>query len=116
MGEAERQEHADVMDFLHRLARELGELSREMAAHKSRIEHDIEELEREVEGFCTWRQAHVDRASWFYEAEPDIRQIVESTRWLKTARKILAWIMGAVLGTILAISTIEVFIREHMPK
>lgn len=116
MGEAERQEHADVMDFLHRLARDHGELSREMAAHKSLIEHDIEELKHEVEGFCTWRQAHVDRASWFYEAEPDIRQIVESTRWLKKARKILAWVLGSFLGAIMAYSTIEMFIRDHITK
>ena len=116
MDEAGRQEHADVMDFLHRLARENGELSREMAAHKSLIEHEIAELKREVEGFCTWRQDHVDRASWFYEAEPDIRQIVESTRWLKTSRKILAWILGSFLGAIMAYSTIEIFIRDHVLK
>ena len=116
MGEIERQEHTDVMEFLHRLAREQGELSREMAAHKSRIEHDIEDLKHEVEEFCTWRQAHVDRASWFYEAEPDIRQIVESTRWLKTSRKILAWILGSCRGAIMAYSTIEIFIRDHLRK
>ena len=53
MGEAERQEHADVMEYLHRLANQHGDLSREMAAHKSLIEHEIAELKREVEGFCT---------------------------------------------------------------
>lgn len=116
MGEIERQEHTDVMEFLHRLADQHGVLSREMAAHKSRIEHDIEDLKHEVEEFCTWRQAHVDRASWFYEAEPDIRQIVESTRWLKTSRKILAWILGSCLGAIMAYSTIEIFIRDHLRK
>ena len=58
----------------------------------------------------------MDRASWFYEAEPDIRQIVESTRWLKTARKILAWMLGSFLGAIMAYSTIEIFIRDHVLK
>ena len=116
MGEAERQEHADVMEYLHRLANQHGDLSREMAAHQSLIEHEIADLKREVESFCTWRQDHVERASWFYEAEPDIRQIVESTRWLKTSRKILAWILCSFLGAVMAYSTIEIFIRDHMPK
>lgn len=116
MGEMERQEHADVMEFLHRLSSQHGELSRELAASKAHLEHEIEDLKDEVEQFCQWMQADTKRSAWFYQSQPQLQQIVDSALWVKTTRKIIAWIMGAVLGTILAISTIEVFIREHMPK
>lgn len=116
MGEMERQEHADVMEYLHRLAGQHGELSRELGDTKARLEHEIEDLKDEVEQFCQWMQADTKRSAWFYHAQPEIKQLVDSALWVKTTRKIVAWIMGAVLGTILAISTIEVFIREHLPK
>ena len=116
MGEMERQEHADVMEFLHRLAGQHGELSREVSASRAQLEHEIEDLKDEVEQFCQWMQADTKRSAWFYQAEKEIRQIVDSTRWVKTTRKFIAWAMGTILGTIMAISTIEVFIREHLPK
>lgn len=116
MGEQERQEHADVMEYLHRLANQHGELSRELSASRSILEHEIEDLKDEVEGFCRWKEDHLARAAWFYQAEPDIRQLVESTRWVKTTQKFIAWIVGAILGTLMAVSTLEIFIRDHLPK
>lgn len=116
MGEMERQEHADVMEFLHRLAGQHGELSREMSASRTHLEHEIEDLKDEVDNFCKWMQADTKRSAWFYQAEREIRQIVESARWVKTTRKIVVWLMGTVLGTLMAISTIEIFLRDHMPK
>lgn len=116
MGEQERQEHADVMEFLHRLAGQHGELSRELSASKSHLEHEIEDLKDEVENFCKWMQAETKRSAWFYQAQPQIKQLVDSAIWVKTTRKFLAWIVGAILGTIMAISTVEIFVRDHLPK
>ena len=116
MGEMERQEHADVMEFLHRLAGQHGELAREVAASRVHLEHEIEDLKDEVEQFCKWMQADSKRSAWFYQAQPQIKQIVDSALWVKATQKLIAWIVGVLLGTIMAISTIEVFIRDHMPK
>ncbi len=115
MGEEERRDHAEVMEYLRQLEQQHGALSREVGSAKAHLEHEIEYLKDEIDKFCQWINADSEKSAWFYEVKPELRDIVESTRWVKLTNKILAWTIGTVTGAIMAWSAAEVFIKEHLP-
>jgi hypothetical protein len=65
-------------------------------------EHEIKDLKEEIANFCAWMQNDAQKSAWFYSAESDLRQLVESTRWIRTTKRVIAWIVGAAIGTIMA--------------
>lgn len=110
-----RQDHADVMAYLRQLEGQHNALSREVGDAKTHIDHHIDELKNEVQELCTWTQIDSIKSAWLYESENELRQIVEGARWVKMTQKLVAWVVGAAAGTIMALSAVEVFIKEHLP-
>lgn len=118
MGDLEdhhRQDPADVMAYLRQLEGQHSALSRELGDAKTHMEHHIDELKNQVQELCAWTQIDSIKSAWLYESETELKQIVEGTRWVKTTNKLVAWVVGAVAGTIMALSAVEVFIKEHLP-
>lgn len=109
-----RRDHADVMAYLHQLEGQHSALSRELGDVKTHTEHHIEELKDQVQELCTWTQIDAIKSAWIYESEQELRQIVEGARWVKLTQKLIAWVAGSVAGTIMALSAVEVFLREHL--
>ncbi len=110
----ERKEHADVMAHLLELENQHRVLSRELGDTKTHTEHHIDALRDQVQELCVWTQIDAVKSAWLYESEQELRQIVEGARWVKMTQKLIAWVVGAITGTIMALSAVEVFLREHL--
>ena len=109
-----RQDHIDAMAHLRQLELQLAALSRELGDTRVHNEHEIADLKEEIERFCAWMQNDAQKSAWFYQAEADLRQLVESTRWVRTTKRIIAWIAGAAVGIIMAWNAVEIWVREHL--
>jgi len=109
-----KQNHADVMAYLRQLEGQHSALSRELGDAKTHTEHHIEDLRNQVQELCVWTQIDAVKSAWIYESEQELRQIVEGARWVKMTQKLIAWVVGAIAGTIMALSAAEVFLREHL--
>lgn len=60
---------------------------------------------------------HSEKSQWFYEAETDIRQLVDGSRWLTVTRKVIAWLGGAILAVLLFYHQVIDFIEKGVhPK
>ena len=116
MGETEdrRHDHADAMAHLRQLELQLASLSRELGDTRVHNAHEIADIKEEIENFCAWMRNDSMKSAWFYQAEEDLRQLVESTRWVKTTKRIVAWIGGGVVGIIMAWNAVEIWVREHL--
>ena len=102
------------MAHLRQLELQLAALSRELGDTRVHNEHEIADLKEEIERFCAWMQNDAQKSAWFYQAEADLRQLVESTRWVRTTKRIIAWIAGAAVGIIMAWNAVEIWVREHL--
>lgn len=109
-----RQYHTDVMNYLHNLEKQHIALSRELGDAKTHTEHHIQELTDQVQELCVWTQIDAVKSAWIYETEQELRQIVEGARWVKMTQKFIAWAVGAITGTIMALSAVEVLLREYL--
>lgn len=87
----------------HELAIQLAALRQEMADLHEHC-HDARE----------WIRADSERSRWFYAVEQDLKELVESARYLKRSRRIIAWFVGATMGALMFFETIVVWIREHV--
>lgn len=87
----------------HELAIQIAALRQEMADL-----HEHCHLARE------WIRTDEERSRWFYSVEHDLRELVESARYLKRSRRIIAWCVGATMGTLMFYETIVVWVREHV--
>ena len=116
MGETEdrRQDHADAMAHLRQLELQLASLSRELGDTRVHNEHEIADIKEEIENFCAWMRNDSMKSAWFYQAEEDLRQLVESTRWVKTTKRLVVWTVGAAVGIIMAWNAVEIWVREHL--
>ncbi len=116
MGETEdrRQDHADAMAHLRQLELQLARLSRELGDTRVHNAHEIADIKEEIGKFCEWMQNDSAKSAWYYSAEADLRQLVETNRWLSTTKRVLAWIGGGLVGTILVWNAVEIWIREHL--
>lgn len=116
MGEAEerRQDHLDAMAHLRQLDQQFAALSRELGDTRVHTEHEIQDLKDEISRFCKWVEQDAVKSAWFYTARDDLQQLVESARWIKVTKRLVAWGTGALVGAIMAWNAAEVWIREHM--
>ena len=116
MGEIEKrgQDHADALARFRQLELQLASLSRELRDDRAHNEHEITDIKEEIENFCQWMQDDSQKSAWFYQAEEDLKQLVESTRWVRTTKRLLAWIGGVVVGSIMAWNSITIWIRENL--
>ena len=73
---------------------------------------ELERGYRELDKLILWKQEHVLKAQWFYDHESEIRQLVGMARWTLMARKIFAWLAGALV----AIATFMVWLKEHVGR
>ena len=102
------------MAHLRQLELQLAALSRELGDTRVHNEHEIADLKEEIERFCAWMQNDAQKSAWFYQAEADLRQLVESTRWVRTTKQIIAWIAGAAVGIIMAWNAAVVWVKENL--
>ena len=116
MGETEERQHDHLvaMQQLRQLELQLASLSRELGDSRVHNAHEIKDLKEEVANFCAWMQEDGRKSAWFYSAEADLRQLVESTRWVRTTKRIVVWTVGAAVGTIMAWNAVGVWIRENL--
>ena len=95
--------HDELMAALHKLEMEL--------AHAL---HEIDDLKEEVSTFCEWMRRDSEKSQWYYDNRDELRGLVESSKWVKTLRRAVAWLIGAVAGTVMVAQQIEVWVREHL--
>lgn len=116
MGETEERQHdhAVVMANLRQMETQLANLSREVGETRVQYEHEFRDLKEELGRFCTWMQDDSKKSAWFYAAESDLRQVVESNRWIKTTQRIVIWVTGTAAGIIMALNAAGVWIKENL--
>lgn len=95
--------HDEIMRELHKLELELQHALREIA-----------DVRKEADAFCDWMQRDAQKSQWYYDSREEIKALVESAKWVKTLRRAVAWVIGAVAGTIMVAQQIEIWVREHM--
>ena len=95
--------HDELMAALHKLEMEL--------AHAL---HEIDDLKEETSTFCDWMRRDSEKSQWYYDNREELRGLVESSKWVKTLRRAVAWLIGAVAGTVMVAQQIEVWVREHL--
>lgn len=95
--------HDEIMRELHKLELELQHALREIA--------DVKE---EAGIFCDWMRRDSEKSQWYYDNRDEIKTLVESAKWVKTLRRAVAWLIGAVAGTVMVVQQVELWVREHM--
>lgn len=113
MGEEElrRQLHDDQMAKIRSLEMQLISLAREMSDVRTHTQHELDDLKEEVERFCAWMQNDSARSAWFYSAEPELREVVEGSQWLKNTKRLIVWASGLLAGIIMAWNAVDGWIR-----
>lgn len=107
-------DHREHQQQLRLLEAQLATLAREIGDARIHHAHEIADLKEAVDQFCQWMHDDSKKSAWFYQAEPDLRYIVETSRWMTTTKRVLAWIGGGLVGTILVWNAVEIWIREHL--
>jgi len=113
MGEEElrRQLHDDQMAKIRSLEMQLISLAREMSDVRTHTQHELDDLKEEVERFCAWMQNDSARSAWFYGAELELREVVESNQWIKNTKRLIVWASGLVAGVIMAWNAVVGWLR-----
>ena len=116
MGETEERQHdhSVAMAHLRQLELQLVALSRELGDTRVNNEHEIKDLKEELANFCAWMKEDSKKSAWFYGAEADLRQLVESNRWIKMTQRIVVWVIGTTTGIIMAWNAAAVWIKENL--
>jgi hypothetical protein len=86
------------------------ELSIQLAA----LRQEMADLHEHCHFVKEWMRTDEERSRWFYAVESDLREIVESTRYLKRSRRIIGWLIGATMGALMFWETVVVWVREHV--
>ena len=87
--------HADVVSKIHALD------------HQTRVlRMRQDELLSEIAKLKAWIEQDSKQSAWFYDSKNDLRELIESKRWIMITRHVIAWTAGAVLSGILFWQTI----------
>lgn len=95
--------HDELMRAVHKLEMELAQLT-----------HTMGELREDANHFGDWMRRDAEKSQWYYDNREELRQLVESAKWVKTFRRAIAWLIGAVAGAIMVAQQIEIWVREHI--
>lgn len=95
--------HDEIMRELHKLEMYLVHASKE-----------IEDLKEEAGTFCDWMRRDSEKSQWYYDNREEIKTLVESAKWVRTLLRAVAWLIGAVAGTVMVVQQVELWLREHM--
>lgn len=95
------------MAQIRHLESQLVALAREMSDVRTHTQHEIDDLKEDVDRFCAWMQTDSARSAWFYNAEPELREVVEGSQWLKNTKRLIVWASGLVAGVIMAWNAVE---------
>jgi hypothetical protein len=95
--------HADVVAHIHSL---------EMLI--VRLQQELYQLQAKTCQLHDWIQLDEDRSRWFYEQEAELRSLVLSSRWVSTTRRVMAWLMGTVIGIVALWSAIEGWLKGNL--
>lgn len=78
------------------------------------IRREIADLRAHCDDIHAWRLEDTAKSAWYYEVRPVLEELVDSTRWLKTTRRVIVWSFGAIAGTIMAYQTLVIWVKENM--
>lgn len=67
----------------------------------------------ELERLATWIHQDTEKSRWFYQVEHDLRELVESKRWVGMLRRAVAWLVGATVGALMMWHEIEQWIKTN---
>lgn len=95
--------HDELMLAVHKLEMELAHLT-----------HTMGELREDTNHFGDWMRRDSEKSQWYYDNREVLRQIVESAKWVKTFRRAVAWLIGAVAGAVMVAQQVEIWVREHI--
>ena len=95
--------HDELMRAIHKLEMDV--------AHAT---HQIGELREDANHFGDWMRQDVQRSQWYYDNREELRQLVESAKWVKTFWRAVAWLIGAVAGAVMVAQQVEIWVREHI--
>ncbi len=95
--------HDELMAALHKLEMEL--------AHAL---HEIDDLKKEASTFCDWMRRDSEKSQWYYDNRDELRGLVESSKLVKTLRRAVAWLIGAVMGIVMVAQQIKVWVMEQL--
>jgi hypothetical protein len=95
--------HEELMHHIHSLELDL-----------ANARHEIRDLKEEADEFCRWMKLDSEKSAWFYLNQPELQSLVEGTRWIKTFRRAVAWVIGAAAGVVMAAQQLEIWWREHV--
>ena len=95
--------HADVIERIH-----AGEV------RLSQLEAEAQELRDEVRRLVAWVREDSRRSAWLYDAEADLREVVETSRWATFTKRFLPWLFGLATGFLLFWEAAERWFKEHL--
>lgn len=81
--------------------------------HVMELQEHRKDLDHELTRLINWVRQDSERSRWFYQAEHDLRDMVESKRWVYMSKKIVAWLAGTLVGAVLTWQHIEEWIKVH---
>ena len=91
-----------VLERIHRAEIQLAQL-------QDRYKDANQELDRLI----AWVRADSERSRWFYQVEHDLRDMVESKRWVFMSKRAVGWIVGTLVGALLTWHQIEEWLNAH---
>jgi hypothetical protein len=87
--------HADVVSKIHALDHQVRVLQMRQ-----------DELLIEIARLKAWVDDDGKKSSWFYESKTDLKELIESKRWIQVTRHVIAWTAGAIIAAVVFWNTI----------
>lgn len=95
-------QHAELIAKIHELDLELKHVLRE-----------IEDIKEEAGTFCKWMREDSQKSAWYYSVQHDLEELIESARWVKNTKRVIAWTVGALAGVLMIYQQVEIWVKAH---
>lgn len=82
----------------------------------SEIERCMDGIRERVQVSEEWMRRDDERSRWFYEYQKDIKDLVESRRWVDYTRRVIAWAVGAIIGGLMLMGQAWPLIKDHLSR
>jgi hypothetical protein len=86
----------------------------ELAIQLAALRQEVTDLHEHCHAARDWIRVDAERSRWFYSVEHELKELVESTQYLKRSRRIVAWFVGATMGALMFWESVVVWLREHV--
>lgn len=74
---------------------------------------EIEDIKEEAGTFCKWMREDSAKSAWYYSVQHDLEELIEAEKWIKSTKKVIAWLVGAAAGTLMIYQQVELWIKSH---